>query len=154
MSFSKSSALVLAFKFAYKSWILIHRRQAASLSHTAAVGTYGFAFMHFCRSPCLGTRRKFMQSKWHWKESCTSAAARPLPYWRQPPGNQWNILQFGSKRSRRLGTEELIYCSLSTTVLLVSLALVGKLLKVSERSPRGCRLSLIGGDAAGPSACL
>lgn len=43
---------------------------------------------------------KFMQSKWRWKESCTSAAARPLPHWRQPPGNEWNILQRGSKRSR------------------------------------------------------
>lgn len=57
----------------------------------------------FAEACFLGTRRRFMQSKWRWKESSTSAAAHPSPHWRPPPGNQWKILQFWVQKMQMPG---------------------------------------------------
>lgn len=135
-------------------WFITHLCKRSQCPTSAGVATYEFAFMQFCRSMFPSARGA---------DSCkvSDAGKSPLPLQRltlRPTdvsllGINEKYSSFGSKRCRCLGTEDLIYCSLSTTVLLVSLALVWKLLKVSEKSPRGCRLRLIGG-ATGPSACL
>lgn len=102
-----------------------------------------------------GTRRGFMQSKWRWKESSTSAAAHPSPHWRQPPRNQWKILQFWVQKEQMPGNGradllQLIHSSpfsQSCTCLKTSQS-------EWEESQRLQAPSDWEGGAAGPSACL
>lgn len=131
-------------------WFTAHLWQAVSMSHVCR-SCYLWVCFHAVLQKHVSSARG--------ADSCkvSDAGKSPLPLQRltlRPTdvslqGINEKYSSFGSERCRCPGTEELIYCSLSTTVLLVSLALVWKLLKVSEKSPRGCRLPLIGGAVGG-----
>lgn len=132
------------------SWFLTHLWQPASLSHVRS-GCY----LRLCVHALLQKRFPRHEAQNSCKASDAGKSPVPLQQLALCPtdvslrGMNEIYSSVGPKGADALGTEELIYCSLSTTVLLVSLALVGKLLKVSEWSPRGCSLCLIGGGRCG-----
>lgn len=74
---------------------------------------------------------------------CSSSPSSP--HWRQALEDHWNILQLASNSAGCLGTEDLIYCNLSKTVLLRALHLFENFFwKWVSTVPEAAGLRLIG----------